>query len=59
MRPLETGAAVSRRSLPESAQAQVVTALNALLRDGAFKRHFPASSASATRVTTRVWPLQK
>jgi polar amino acid transport system substrate-binding protein len=45
LRPLETGAAVSRRALPEAAQVQVVQALQALAPSGAvgraFARHFP------------------
>ncbi len=45
LRPLQTGAAVSRRSLPESVQLEVVAALRSLVRDGevqrVFARHFP------------------
>jgi len=45
VRPLETGAAVSRRSLPEAVQQEVVAALRSLVRDGevqrVFARHFP------------------
>lgn len=45
LRPLETGAAVSRRSLPEAVQVQVVQALETLVPSGAvgraFARHFP------------------
>lgn len=45
LRPMETGAAVSRRSLPDEVQGQVVAALQAMVRDGevgrAFALHFP------------------
>jgi hypothetical protein len=45
LKPLVTGAAVSRRSMPPEAQDEVVRALRTLVRDGevgrAFARHFP------------------
>ena len=46
LRPLETGAAISRRSFPDAMQVQVVSALRALVKEGevgrAFAKHFPA-----------------
>lgn len=45
VRPTESGAAVSRRSMPETVPAQAVSALQAMAREGdvarAFARHFP------------------
>ncbi|WP_374434604.1 hypothetical protein [Inhella sp.] len=45
LEPLETGAAVSQRSLPADTQARVVAALRAMAKEGdvaeAFARHFP------------------
>lgn len=47
VRPLETGAAVSRRSFSPAAQEAVLAALRAVVRAGevqqAFARHFPAA----------------
>ncbi len=47
LRPLETGAAVSRRSLTPAAQEAVLVGLRGLVREGevqqAFARHFPAA----------------
>jgi len=58
--PMETGAAISRRSIPETQQLRVMAALQALVRDGdvdrAFARHFPADVLALEAAANRREP---
>lgn len=57
---METGAAISRRSIPETQQLRVMAALQALVRDGdvdrAFARHFPADVLALEAAANRREP---